>query len=74
MQRSDPTEQTLFELGRFEGRENRVETIVQRNPIGQIEKPRQPLTLRSAELGLVAYFYCRWPEYCCIKRFVRMFC
>ena len=51
MQRRDPTQQTFLELSRYDGREDCVETIVRRYPIRQIEKLREPVAFRSAELG-----------------------
>ena len=51
MQGRDPTEQTFLELRRFDRREDRIETIMRGNAVGQIEESRQPLSLRSAELG-----------------------
>ena len=51
VQGRDPTQQTLLELRRLDGGEDRIETIVRRNAGLQIQKPCQPLPLRSAELG-----------------------
>ena len=50
VQRGDPTEQTLLELRRIDGGEDRVETIVGRDALLQIQKSRKPLASRLAEL------------------------
>ena len=51
VQRGDPTEQARFKLGGLDRAQNRIEAIVRRDAVAEIEKLRQPLPFLAAELG-----------------------
>lgn len=51
MQRGDPTQQTLLELGRLDRPQNGVEAIVRGNAGRKIEKLGQPVALRLTPAG-----------------------
>jgi len=51
VQSGDPVEQTLLEFRRLDRGEDRIESIVRWNAIGEIQELGEPVFLRTTEMG-----------------------